>query len=138
MRPHISQLDRDALNDLGLVESDGCADGLQDFDDEAVTPIVRVGNHTNPAAKVLQIPAAKAAIGCGRCSSRWNGLETSHCAACHQTFTGETAFNKHRAGSHGRGTRHCVEPVSVGLVDAGRAYLCWGLPGRANEDSMPS
>lgn len=105
MRPHISQLDRDALNDdLGLVESDGCADGLQDFDVEAVTPIVRGGEYTTPVVKVAQIPAAKAAIGCGGCSSRWNGLETSHCAACHRTFIGETAFNKHRAGSHARGT----------------------------------
>lgn len=66
---------------------------------------------------------------CPRCTSWWTGLNTSHCTACHRTFTGITAFDKHRDGSHSASTRHCVEPESVGLVDAGRAYPCWGFPG---------
>lgn len=85
---------------------------------------------TTPGAKVAQNPDAKAGMHhCGRCSSRWNGYNTCHCSACHQTFTGLTAFDKHRAGSHMPDTRHCLEPASRGLVDAGRAYACWGLPG---------
>ena len=86
------------------------------------------GNHTTPGVNVAQIPTATAAIGCGGCSSRWNGLTTAHCSACHQTFTTVTAFNKHRTGSYSQDTRHCLEPASVGLVDASRAYPCWGLP----------
>lgn len=64
-----------------------------------------------------------------RCGAWWSGLNTCHCSAkkCHQTFTGIGAFNKHRAGSHA-GTRYCVDPAIVGLVDAGRNYPCWGSP----------
>ncbi|TDH48865.1 hypothetical protein E2F47_22125 [Mycobacterium eburneum] len=65
---------------------------------------------------------------CAKCRQRWGGLNTSHCSACHQTFTGLTAFDKHRDGNHAHGTRHCVAPQSVGLVDAGRGYPCWGHP----------
>lgn len=74
--------------------------------------------------------AVKPPYGCGRCDNRWGGLNTAHCGAenCHRTFTGIVAFDKHRAGSHAAGTRHCVDPQTVGLVDAGRAYPCWGLP----------
>lgn len=61
-------------------------------------------------------------------------------AMCHRTFTGITAFDKHRDGSHSASTRHCVKPESVGLVDAGRAYPCWGFPGTdthwTNENSQ--
>lgn len=68
---------------------------------------------------------------CG-CGAVWSGLSTCHCAAkgCHQTFTGITAFDQHRAGSHTT-RRFCVDPAIVGLVDAGRPYPCWGSP---NED----
>lgn len=45
------------------------------------------------------------------------------------TFTGLSAFDKHRDGSHAKSTRHCVSPESVGLIEAGRAYPCWGFPG---------
>lgn len=66
---------------------------------------------------------------CSRCDAWWGGLNTSHCSACHQTFTGLSAFDKHRTGSHANSTRHCVAPESVGLVDAGRAYPCWAFEG---------
>lgn len=74
-----------------------------------------------------QAPAGQ--HGCARCTARWTGHNTSHCGACHETFTSLSAFDKHRTGSHARSTRACEHPVSVGLVDADRAYACWGLPG---------
>lgn len=64
---------------------------------------------------------------CG-CGARWGGLSTGHCTGCHRTFTGITAFDKHRSGSHSADTRHCVDPATVGLIDANRAYACWGFP----------
>lgn len=65
---------------------------------------------------------------CAGCDNRWGGLNTAHCAACHRTFTSPTAFDKHRAGKFTDDTRHCEDPASVGLVDAARAYPCWGQP----------
>lgn len=66
---------------------------------------------------------------CPRCNLRWGGLKTAHCAACHETFTTVSTFDKHRAGSHASGTRHCLPPAEVGLVEAGRAYPCWAQAG---------
>lgn len=67
---------------------------------------------------------------CSKCPARWNGYLTAHCAGCHETFTGITAWEKHRAGGHDtkRG-RYCVDPEKSGLVPAGRAYPCWANPG---------
>jgi hypothetical protein len=76
------------------------------------------------------------AIACARCDNWWTGLTACHCSACHRTFTGIKAFDMHRAGSHARGTRHCVDPVSVGLVPAGKSWPGWSRPGtwRGPED----
>lgn len=83
--------------------------------------------------KVAQISIVPAGMhGCARCPNLWGGFNTSHCGGCHQTFTGLTAFDKHRDGSHSAGTRHCVDPATVGLIDAGRTYPCWGFPGTDN------
>lgn len=71
--------------------------------------------------------------GCARCPNRWGGFKTAHCGACHRTFTGLTAFDKHRTGSHTNDTRHCLPPESVGLVNAGRAYPCWGFSGEGDD-----
>lgn len=68
-------------------------------------------------------------ITCPRCDAAWTGLATAHCSACHRTFTTVSAFDKHRDGSHSRGTRHCVDPETVGLVQAARPYPCWAHPG---------
>lgn len=65
---------------------------------------------------------------CSGCTARWGGLLTAHCAACHLTFTGITAWEKHRAGKPARG-RYCLDPAAVGLIDAGRSYPCWANPG---------
>jgi hypothetical protein len=75
--------------------------------------------------------------GCSNCYSRWGGLKTAHCSACHKTFTTPWAFDKHRDGSHVTG-RFCREPEAVGLVDAGRAYPCWGRPNDNREWTGPA
>ena len=73
-------------------------------------------------------------VHCPKCRLGWGGLNTAHCTACHQTFTGISAFDKHRTGSHAKDTRYCLGPLTIGLVDAGREYPCWGFPGR---DEVP-
>ena len=70
---------------------------------------------------------------CGRCGAGWGGLRTAHCTACHETFVSGDAFDVHRQGSHVRG-RFCVAPGSVGLVDVGRAYVCWGFAGVSDDE----
>jgi hypothetical protein len=52
-------------------------------------------------------------IECGGCGERWTGLTPCHCPACHRTFSGITAFDKHRDGNHARGTRHCLDPATM-------------------------
>ena len=69
------------------------------------------------------------AVGCGRCDNWWTGLTSCHCGACHRTFTGLRAFDMHRAGSHAKGTRHCVDPAAVGLVPANKPWPGWSLAG---------
>jgi hypothetical protein len=66
---------------------------------------------------------------CARCANRWNGYDTAHCGACHETFTTWRAFDMHRKDSHADDTRHCVPAASVGLVKADRVYPCWRRPG---------
>ena len=69
------------------------------------------------------------AITCARCDNWWTGLQSCHCGACHRTFTGVYAFDMHRAGSHAKGTRHCVDPATVGLVPADKPWPGWSRPG---------
>ena len=89
------------------------------------------GHDPAGALKVAQISTPQAGmVSCARCPARWGGLKTAHCDACDETFTVVAAFDKHRAGSHTQNDRHCLDPAAVGLVDAGRAYSCWGFPGR--------
>jgi hypothetical protein len=89
------------------------------------------GDDPAGAMKVAQISTPQAAMTRhAGCPARWGGLKTCHCAACHESFTVVAAFDKHRVGSHADDTRQCVHPATVGLVDAGRAYSCWGFPGR--------
>lgn len=60
---------------------------------------------------------------CAKCRNRWSGANTSHCANCHETFSGVTTFDKHRDKGQ------CKYPANVELtLDAGltRAYRCWG------------
>lgn len=75
---------------------------------------------------------------CNGCDARWGGYNTSHCSACHQTFTGLTAFDKHRDGNHANSTRRCLPPDLVGLIDSGRDYPCWGFPGDPDRQFAPA
>lgn len=84
---------------------------------------------STPHTKGATTMTAKLPNECGTCQARWGGYNTAHCSGCHLTFTGLSAFDKHRDGSHAKSTRHCVSPESVGLIEAGRAYPCWGFPG---------
>jgi len=59
---------------------------------------------------------------CQGCPKRWNGYNTGHCKVCHETFSGITAFDKHRVNGK------CRPPAEVGLVESKRAYPCWGFP----------
>jgi hypothetical protein len=92
---------------------------------------------TTQAPKVAENPAPRSPdrTVCRKCGKDWGGLNTCHCSACHETFTGITAFDMHRAGSHAGNQRHCLPPAGVGLVDAERKYPCWGRPGSPPEDS---
>lgn len=82
---------------------------------------------------------------CNGCGSAWGGALTAHCSNCHKTFSGLTAFDKHRAGSHTKG-RYCLDPETVtegnprsarfgepilDLTD--RKYPCWGTAGEKPE-----
>jgi hypothetical protein len=67
------------------------------------------------------------------CDAEFSGLKTAHCTSCHATFTVVSAFDKHRTGSHAYSTRRCVPPESVGLVDAGRGYPCYGFPPKQSD-----
>lgn len=51
----------------------------------------------------------------GACGKSWTGRTRSHCGACHETFSCESAANRHRVGNFGV-DRRCVHPVTVGLV----------------------
>lgn len=56
------------------------------------------------------------------CGARWAGANTSHCGACHETFTSVGGFDRHRKGGR------CADPAEVGMVHApGRAYVAWTL-----------
>jgi hypothetical protein len=121
---------------------------------EACAPIVATfpASTPNPLWRktltrgTVPLPAPQRTIhdgtGICHCGARWTGYRIAHCGGdggCHATFTGITAFDAHRIGQHdpaGRpghkvapGPRRCIDPASVGLVDAGRAYPCWGWPG---------
>lgn len=76
-------------------------------------------------------------IRCNGCTSWWTGLSACHCAGCHRTFSSISAFDKHRDGSHVKGTRHCVDPATLRSKKTGEALLvlvdkgwaCWSVPG---------
>ncbi len=57
------------------------------------------------------------------------------CEDCHETFTDTGAYDEHIVGSHWPGEGHCIDPAAVGLVDMGRAYPCWGFPGRGEDEA---
>ena len=58
---------------------------------------------------------------CPKCAARWTGANTSHCGACHQTFSGIRLFDRHRThyGEHGR----CWDPTDI--VDSEGYRIMW-------------
>jgi hypothetical protein len=62
--------------------------------------------------------------------SRPGGDGPRRCRESRSDFYPSGRFDRHRAGSHTHDDRRCLDPAAVGLVDAGRAYPCWGFPGR--------
>jgi hypothetical protein len=62
-------------------------------------------------------------IRCSGCENFWTGLRACHCAGCHRTFSGLTAFDRHRG-------RRCVDPFEAGLVLVEKdGWDCWAKPG---------
>lgn len=65
----------------------------------------------------------------GECGQWWTGASRVHCAGCHQTFSSESAADKHRTGRYG-GDRRCVSPLDAGLVAREKPWgACWSMPG---------
>ena len=95
-------------------------------------PNQNAGSDENTTSDTSTQERKPGAIYCPRCPNWWTGMRSGHCTACHRSFTSIAAFDKHRAGSHSDGQRHCVDPESVGLVPADRAWPGWSLPGTWN------
>lgn len=70
----------------------------------------------------------KGQTGVCTCGAWWTGYNRSHCAACHETFSGVTAFDAH----HRNGHKH---PSKVaGLIAIPRSYgRMWGPPHEADD-----
>lgn len=63
------------------------------------------------------------------CGATWTGLRMEHCTACHETFSGTTAGDKHRVGEHhiwvGQSRRRCLTPDE--MRDKGMAQNARGV-----------
>jgi hypothetical protein len=70
-------------------------------------------------------------IRCNGCSTTWTGAMACHCASCHRTFTGVTAFDLHRTGGRCNDPETLVtklgEPRLVRVTK--RYWSGWGRPG---------
>ncbi|MDQ2760342.1 MAG: hypothetical protein M3Y17_07875 [Actinomycetota bacterium] len=58
-----------------------------------------------------------------------------HCGTCGSHFTSLAAFDLHRAGDYGAGTRHCLDPddvIALRAVDGGMCApsVAWNEPPR--------
>ena len=49
------------------------------------------------------------------CGARWGGAGRCHCAGCHETFSSDSAWTRHRRGLA------CRDPRDAGLVAAEQA-----------------
>ena len=62
------------------------------------------------------------------CGKWWTGLSRAHCPACCETFSTDSAANKHRVGKFGV-DRRCVDPAEAGLVANEKPYgVLWSFP----------
>lgn len=68
---------------------------------------------------------------CGGCDARWTALTLAHCAACHLTFTGITAFDSHRRDGA------CRTPAEAGLILSYRftPTVAYGHPSRESNSN---
>ena len=57
---------------------------------------------------------------------RLGRAKTAHCSACGETFT-VAAFDKHRAGSHTRDERHCLDPAAHWAYDHSDLDERWSI-----------
>lgn len=59
------------------------------------------------------------------CGAQWTGLAVAHCPTCHCTFSGISAFDRHRRDDK------CITPGLAGLVPRLRrtGFVAWGFPG---------
>lgn len=66
-------------------------------------------------------------VTCPGCPAKWTGLRIEHCAACHETFTGTKAGDRHRVGAYGVTTgpnrRRCLTVDEMRAITGRR-----GLP----------
>lgn len=83
-----------------------------------------------PGVTGADTPDRREVVRC-RKGCEWTGRGACHCSACHQTFTGLTAFDKHRAGV---GDGPCRTPDSIGLVHNDIRHM-WQFPGNGEERS---
>lgn len=62
------------------------------------------------------------------CGAKWSGSSRAHCGGCHTTFSGDSAFDRHRRGDDGR---QCLDPDAAGLVPRENRLggVIWGHPG---------
>ena len=60
-----------------------------------------------------------------KCGKRFpSGTQAGHCAACCETFIGNTAFEAHRVGEHGKDRRCQIQPYET-ATDNGTRYGHW-------------
>lgn len=68
----------------------------------------------------------------GKCGKTWTGLSRAHCPSCCETFSRDSAADKHRVGQFGV-DRRCADPSSVGLVPHQQPWgVMWSHPSPAN------
>ena len=59
------------------------------------------------------------------CGARWGGAGRCNCAGCHETFSSDSAWTRHRRGLA------CRDPRDAGLVAADNPHggVVWQRPG---------
>lgn len=68
---------------------------------------------------------------CIPCGTTWSGKRPQHCPACHLTFGGTTAGDRHRVGPFGPERRclteaECEEAGLVPRLDSETGTTIWG------------
>lgn len=82
---------------------------------------------TGEAGSVSERRSQPGVITCSGCTAEWTGVSRAHCSGCHHTFTGITAFDRHRdAGGDDEPHGFCHAPDVCGLVE--REQGIWGAP----------